>query len=99
MILPLSAQIAKRIYTGPVSSVPSERSFSAGGLVVTPKKNRLAPKKVENLVLIKLNKDRIENFKRNSGYSIKKNENVIPTSDGGNDDASQLLEDDLHYDM
>ena len=72
LILPLLAQIAKRIYTVPVSSAPSERAISAGGLVVTPKKNRLAPKKVENLVLIKLNKDRIENFKRNSGYSTKR---------------------------
>ena len=71
-VLPLLSKIAKRVLTIPASSAKSERVFSTGGNVVTAKRNRLAPKKVEALVLIKENKDKVDAFKRNLDYVIAK---------------------------
>ena len=67
-VLPLLSKIAKRVLAIPASSAKSERVFSTGGNVVTVKRNRLAPKKVEALVLIKENKDKVDAFKHNSDY-------------------------------
>ena len=71
-ILPLLAKIARRVFAIPASSAKSERVFSSGGNVVTAKRNRLAPKKVEALVKIKENSDKIAAFKNNSDYSLVK---------------------------
>ena len=57
--------------TIPVSSSKSERVFSTGGNFVSKKRNRLAPKKVEELLLIKENKLQIEAFKANGNYELK----------------------------
>ena len=52
-ILPHLAKVVKKVLTIPVSSSKSERVFSTGGNFVSKKRNRLAPKKVQELLLIK----------------------------------------------
>ena len=47
------------------SSAKSERVFSTGGNIVTVKRTRLNPKKVEELIIIKENKVNVEYFKDN----------------------------------
>ena len=54
-ILPLLSTIAKKVLAIPSSSAKSERVFSTGGNVVTKKRNRLAPNKVEDLIVISEN--------------------------------------------
>ena len=51
-VLPLLARIARKVLAIPSSSAKSERVFSTGGNVVTNKRGRLDPKKVEELVII-----------------------------------------------
>ena len=47
---------------------------------MTAKRNRLAPKKVENLIVIKENMEKVDDFVNNGGYDIKKTEkNEIET--------------------
>ena len=70
-VLPLLSGIAKKVLTVPASSSKSERVFSVGGNIVTSKRNRLAPSKVENLVIIKENKTQIEEFKKRESYKLK----------------------------
>ena len=52
-------------------SAKSERVFSTGGNFVTKKRSRLAPKKVEELIVIKENKSLIETFKSKGTYELK----------------------------
>jgi adenylate kinase len=59
-ILPLLSNIAKKVLAIPASSAKSERVFSTGGNVVTKKRNRLAPKKVEELIIIAENGKHVE---------------------------------------
>ena len=70
-VLPLLSSIAKKVLTVPASSSKSERVFSCGGNIVTSKRNRLAPRKVENLVVIKENKAQIEEFKKRGNYKLE----------------------------
>ena len=74
-ILPLLAKLAKKVFTIPASSSKSERVFSAGGNFVTKKRSKLAPKKVEDLILIKENKSRIEAFKAKGIYELVRIDN------------------------
>ena len=69
-VLPLLAKLAKKVLTIPASSSKSERVFSAGGNFVTRRRNKLAPKKVEDLIIIKENKTRIEAFKAKGIYEL-----------------------------
>lgn len=69
-VLPLLAKLAKKVLTIPASSSKSERVFSAGGNFVTKRRNKLAPKKVEDLIMIKENKSRIEAFKAKGIYEL-----------------------------
>ena len=46
----------------PAASSKSERVFSTGGIFVTAKRNRLAPKKVENIIVIKENSKHMDGF-------------------------------------
>ena len=55
----------------PASSAKSERVFSTGGNIVTVKRTRLNPKKVEELIIIKENEVNVEHFKDNTDYEIK----------------------------
>ena len=70
-VLPLLASLAKRVLAIPASSSKSERVFSTGGNIVTAKRNRLSPKNVENLIVIKENMAMVDDFLKNSGYTIK----------------------------
>ena len=71
-VLPLLASLAKRILCIPASSAKSERVFSTGGNIVTAKRNRLAPRNVESLIVIKENMAMVEDFLKNGGYDIEK---------------------------
>ena len=70
-MLPLLSNLAKKVLTVPASSSKSERVFSTGGNIVTSKRNRLDPSKVENLIVIKENKGQIEDFKKAEEYELK----------------------------
>ena len=72
VVLPLLASLAKRILAISASSAKSERVFSTGGNIVTAKRNRLAPKNVENLIKIKENMSKVEDFLKNGGYQVTK---------------------------
>ena len=51
----------------------SERVFSTGGNFVTTKRYKIAPKIVEDLILIKENNlNKIEDFKTKSTYKLKR---------------------------
>jgi len=66
--LPCLARLAKHVLTIPASSAKSERVFSTGRNFVTAKRNRVALKKVEDL--IKENKAKIEAFKIRGVYDL-----------------------------
>ena len=80
-VLPLLSSLAKRILAIPASSSKSERVFSTGGNIVTAKRNRLSPKNVENLIVIKENMAMVDEFLKNSGYNIKTFHNDKTLSD------------------
>ena len=90
-VLPLLSNMAKKVLTVPASSSKSERVFSCGGNIVTSKRNKLAPKKVENLVIIKENKAQIEKFKKRGSYKLE-DSRIQPF---GNISVDQVLA-DLH---
>ena len=69
-ILPNLSKVAKKVLTVPASSAKSERVFSQSGNFVSKKRGSLAPKKVEELCLIKLNKRMLDHFKESGGYEI-----------------------------
>ena len=54
-ILPLLSYMARVLFAVPASSSKSERVFSVAGNVVTAKRARLDPEKVEDLVILKTN--------------------------------------------
>ena len=70
MMFPLLAKIARTILAIPSSSAKSERVFSTGGNIVTAKRCRLGPKKVEELIVIRENMARIKEFEVLSGMDI-----------------------------
>ena len=72
-VLPCLAKLAKKVLTVPASSSKSERVFSTGGNFVTTKRNKIAPKIVDDLILIKENNlNKIEDFKLKSTYKLKR---------------------------
>ena len=71
-ILQNLANVAKKVLGIHASSAKSERVFSTGGNIVTAKRNRLAPRKVENLIVIKENMEKIDDFIKNGAYEINK---------------------------
>ena len=72
--IPLLAKLAKHVLTIPASSSKSERVFSCGGNLVTPHRNKLADKKVEDFVVIKENNSTINEFKQRSAYRLEQSE-------------------------
>ena len=56
--LPKLSKIVKCICCGPPTTTPSERDFSMGTDIITPKRNRLSEKKIEYLSFLKRNLDR-----------------------------------------
>ena len=67
------SSLAKKVLTIPASSSKSERVFSTGRNIVTAKRKRLDPSKVENLIVIKENRAQIEDFKNKAEYELKGN--------------------------
>ena len=62
-----------RILCLPASSAKSEWVFSTtGGNKVTAKRNRLAPRNIESLIVIKENMSMVEYFLKNGGNKIEK---------------------------
>ena len=89
-VLPCLAKLAKHVLTIPASSAKSERVFSTGGNFVTAKRNRIAPKKVEDLVIIKENKAKVEVFKMRGTYDLVK---------AGHDPFAQISVDEVLADI
>ena len=52
------------------SSAKSKRVFSTGGNVVTAKRGRLLPTKTEDLIILKENRSKVEEFKRTTKLKI-----------------------------
>ena len=69
--LPVLAKVARKILAIPASSAKSERVFSTGGLVVTAKRGRLSPSKVEDLILLKQNLSRVRDFLSKTTYKVQ----------------------------
>ena len=70
-ILPLLAKFARTILAIPASSAKSERVFSIGGFLVNARRTNLNPSKVEQLIIIKENRQKVAEFKENGGYIIE----------------------------
>ena len=60
---PILSRAAREIYCIPASQSTSERTFSWGTHICTPKRSNLDPHKVEELITIKLNEDFISDYK------------------------------------
>ena len=58
--LPRMSQLAKWVLCIPASSAPSERSFSAAGLLVNKLRTSLNPKNVDDLLLLRSNLDLVD---------------------------------------
>jgi len=54
-LFPQVAEVARRYLSAPATSVPSERLFSAAGLIYTDRRNRLLPERAEMLLFIRHN--------------------------------------------
>ena len=70
-MLPILSSLARMILAIPASSAKSERTFSTCGNFVTQKRTRLAPNKIEELVITKENLKKVEIFKKDTNYTIK----------------------------
>ena len=70
-MFPRLAKIARTILAIPSSSAKSERVFSTGGNIVTAKRCRLGPRRVEQLIVIRENLARIKEFEILSGRDIE----------------------------
>ena len=69
-LFPLLAKVAKHVLGIPCSSAKSERVFSTGGMMVSKKRHRLGPGRVENLLVLKENRKIAEEFRQNSGRDV-----------------------------
>jgi len=61
--LPMLSQLARCYCAAPVTSVPSERVFSTGGLVMTKKRRSLAPEMLARMVWLKRNNGVLKKLK------------------------------------
>ena len=66
-VLPLLSKLAWRVLAIPSSSAKSERVFSVGGNLVTVKRSRLGASKVEDLIVIKENLEKVKTFQKLNG--------------------------------
>ena len=62
-LLPLLSKVAKKNFIIPASSSKNKRVVSCGGSFVSKKRNKLEAKKLEDLIILKENKSRIQAFK------------------------------------
>ena len=72
--LTILSEIARSVLAFLASSAKSERVFSKGGNIITVKRTRLNPKKVEKIVIIQENKKRVKEFMKKTTYEVKPNE-------------------------
>lgn len=72
--LPILSEMARSVLAIPASSAKSERAFSKGGNVVTRKRTRLNPRKVEKIVVIQENRKKVKEFLRKTTYEVKTTE-------------------------
>ena len=70
--LPILSGFARSVLAIPASSAKSERAFSKGGNIVTRKRTRLNPKKVEEIVVIQENTEKVAAFLQKTTYEVKK---------------------------
>ena len=69
-ILPLLSIAARSVLAIPASSAKSERVYSSGANIVTAKRTRMKPNKVEQTLIIRENKSMVDEFKKNTTYKI-----------------------------
>ena len=75
--LPILSEFARSVLAIPASSAKSERVFSRGSNIVTIKRTRLNPKKVEEILVIGENKKKVAAFMKKTTYDVKKTEKNI----------------------
>ena len=75
---PLMSKAVRGRYCIPAASSSSERAFSVGGLICSQRRGRLSPKKIEELVIIKLNQAAVKAYKDKHGVPKM---DVIPNQD------------------
>ena len=63
-ILPLLSIAARSVLAIPASSAKSERVYSSGANIVTAKRTRMKPNKVEQTLIIRENKSMVDELKR-----------------------------------
>jgi hypothetical protein len=56
---PILSKLVKFVCCSPPTSVPSERDFSMGTDIVTPKRNKLSEKRIEYLSFLRRNLDKV----------------------------------------
>ena len=69
-ISPLLSIAAQSVLAFPASSAKSERVYSSGANIVTAKRTRMKPNKVEQTIVIRENKSMVDDFKKNTTYNI-----------------------------
>ena len=103
--LPLLSKLARLILAIPASSAKSERVFSVGGLIVSCRRGSLAPTKVEQLIVLKENRRKVEEFKETSDYKLKAvNGNafekvIVHISEGNMQIENIEIDSDLYEDL
>ena len=75
--LPLLSNAAKTILAIPATSSKSERVFSTGTRTVTNTRSRLTTEKAEDLIVIKENQSKVEEFKANTTYKLKESKKGV----------------------
>ena len=61
------SRAVRETYCVPAASSASERAFSMGSLICTQRRGNLAPKRIEELAIIKLNYWAVKSFKDKYG--------------------------------
>ena len=98
-MLPILSSLARMILAIPASSAKSERTFSTCGNFVTQKRTRLAPNKIEELVITKENLKKVEIFKKDTNYTIKHMEtNLFKAIEMNVEYLEESLEDSVEED-
>ena len=102
---PILARLARLVLAIPASSAKSERVFSVGSRTVTCSRGNLAPNKVEELVVIKENRSKVELFKSGTSYKIDEKEEEVEAEDAFNlidvavEEGQRVGSDDLEEDL
>lgn len=99
---PILFEVVRMVLAIPASSSTSERVFSQGTKICSSLRRSLAPKKVTDIMLINLNKEAIEKYKKNIGITkeYKGDLNLFSWKDELSylDDVEETEEDLAEYD-